>query len=85
MLFFLLIPFVLIAFGLKVYQEYQFAIAKKSLQKTKKKSAAIKAKVAKQEAAADKAIAKADEASDRRKAREESDKLNLDWHKDDSE
>jgi hypothetical protein len=82
-LFFLLLPLGLMAVGIKFYQEYQFGMAKRSLTKAKKESAERKKKIAKQEKAAKALIEKADEASDRRKAREESDKLNLDWHKKD--
>ena len=81
LLFWLLIIPVALAFAVKIYQEIIFHGAKKSLGKADKKSDAVKQKVAAQEAKADAELDKAKEAEDRIKAREESDKLNLDWHK----
>lgn len=81
-LFFILIIPVIIALALKIYQEIVFQQAKKSLDKTSKKSNEIKNKVAKQEQQAEDHLNKAKQAEDRINKREKDDKLDLDWHKD---
>lgn len=81
LLFILLIIPITLAFAIKIYQEILYQNAKGSLKDADKKSNVIKAKVDKQENEAAEELKKADEAADRIKAREESDKVNLDWHK----
>lgn len=81
-LFFLLLIPIVIAFVLKFYQEYQYQMAKKSLEDMKKESAERKKKIAKQEKLAGKAMELADAAAKRRKERKEKKQVGLDWYKD---
>lgn len=81
-LFFLLLPLVLLAIAYKLYREYQVMRAKQSLEKAEKTHEQLEKEKQQLLADAEKAKQDADEAAKRRAEREEGD-INENWHEGD--
>jgi len=79
-LFFILLPLVILAIGFNLYRDYQVMKAKEDLKDTENKDSKLEKEKREALAKAGKEKAKADAAAKKRKDRKEED-VDEDWHK----